>query len=72
MIVTIEKSDKEAIQYACGLLDYKCSFYSNESKEGVMQAEITDTLGDEITRAMAWYICRQVEAKLASDLWSKK
>lgn len=72
MIVTISKDETNAIKYACGLLDYKCSFYTNEKNEKLVQAVIYDEVGDEISVNMAWHIARQVELKIACDAFDKK
>lgn len=71
MIVIISNLDKDAVQFTCALMEYKCTFYTKESMPGASTVEILDSAGNEITLEMAWNLGRHVEAK-SIDLYIKK
>ena len=72
MLVKISKSEKEAVEFACGLADLTVLFYSVESAPHMMQAEIINIDGNEPSHTMVFYLARQIEAKLACSQFTKK
>jgi hypothetical protein len=64
MIIKISKVERNALEKGCALADLKVSFYSNETAEGLLTAEITDAFGEEVDRSMVWYLARQIDAQL--------
>lgn len=72
MLVKISKSEKNAVEYACVIVDFKVKFYSIETAPDMVQAEILNEYGSEPSNTMAFYLARQIEAKLACEQFSKK
>jgi hypothetical protein len=72
MLVKISKSEKNAVEYACKLADLKVYFYSVETAPDMVQAEILDHDGVDPSRIIAFYLARQIEAKLACEQFIKK
>lgn len=67
MIIKVAKTERNAIEKGCVLADLKVLFYSNETADGLLTAEVTDLYGEEIPNAMAWYLARQVDAQLQCE-----
>ena len=60
MIVKIDKKEREVIEQVCALSNCKVTFYSIEPNPLMIQAEITENNGDELSAKDAWLIGRSV------------
>jgi hypothetical protein len=67
MIIKIAKSERSAIEKGVAIADLKVLFYSNETTEGMLTAEILDAFGEEPSNTMAFYLARQIEAQVEVD-----
>ena len=59
MIIRIMKQEQPALLMACGLRDIPVEFYTDETSDGLLLAEIPDHLG--------YYIGKEVGERLAED-----
>ena len=64
MLVRIDKKEINAVKYACAFGDLKATFYTVESKEGIVQVDILNQDGTEPSTSTIWYVARQMESKL--------
>lgn len=71
MIVKIDKKEIDAVKYICALHDFKVSFYTIESNPLMVQVEIRNEFGDEVSPGMAWHLGKSVEIKLQCQSFSK-
>lgn len=67
MIIKVAKTERNAIEKGCALADLKVIFYSNETADGLLTAEVTDLYGEEPSNVMAFYLARQIEAQVQCD-----
>lgn len=67
MIIKIASKEQDALRYVCGLCDCVVSFYSIETNPEMVQAEIVYSNREEPSAAIAWYLGRQIECKIAID-----
>lgn len=67
MIVKIDKKEIDAITQTCALANCKVSFFTIESNLLMVQAEILENNGDEISPKDAWLIGRSVVWTIASN-----
>lgn len=65
MIVPIDKNEKEPVEEMCALSNCKVSFYTMESNPLMLQAEITELNGEELSTKDAWFIGRSVAWSMA-------
>jgi len=68
MIVKIEKNEIEAVKETCALSDFKIRFYSIESNPLMVQVEILEQNGDDLTNKDAWLLGRTIVWTLASKM----
>lgn len=76
MFVTIAKSEKEAMEFACAVAECKVEFFTIEStvthNPEALKVQVTDVDGDEITPARTFYLARILENKLERDKLAAK
>jgi len=68
MLVKIDKKEKEAIEKVCVLSNLKHTFYNMENNSVMVQVEITEIDGSEISPKDAWLVGRTVVWTLATSL----
>ena len=67
MIVKIESSDIEVTKEVCVQMNCTVSFYTIETNSIMVQAEILDESGCDVSPADAWYVGRSIAWKIATD-----
>lgn len=67
MIIKVSRTERSAIEKGVAIADLKVLFYSNETAEGMLTAEILDAYGEEPSNVMAFYLARQIEAQVEVD-----
>lgn len=66
MIVKIDKKEVEVVKEICALSELKCRFFTIEPNPLLMQVEITERNGDDLSRKDAWLLGRTVAWTLAT------
>lgn len=64
MIVKIDKKEVEAVKKVCALAHASAKFFTMETNGLMVQVEITETDGRELTAKDTWHIVRSIEAEL--------
>lgn len=72
MMITIAKTEVDAMKYVCALLEYKVDFYSVETNTDLLQAEVLDSFGEEPSNIMMWHMGRQIELRLLVESFSAR
>lgn len=78
MLITIAKSEKNAMQYAAAVCELDVEFFTVEStrtdKPQMLRAEVTDKTKEdkEPSPERSWYLARMMENKLEMERLSKK
>lgn len=67
MLVNIDKKERDTIARVCAISSCKVRFFTNETNPLVLQAEILDYDGNEISPRDAWYIGRTIVWSIATD-----
>ena len=68
MIVKISKGEIEVYKEICALSEYRANFYSIESNDLMVQVEILELNGDDLTNVNALILGRTVAWRLANEL----
>lgn len=68
MIVKIAKGEIEVYKEICALSEYRANFYSIESNDLMVQVEILELNGDDLTNVNALILGRTVAWRLANEL----
>jgi hypothetical protein len=76
MIIHADIKDKEHIEKVCAILDYSYRFFTNETNDTMLMAEVEWSKGVDLTAAHAYHFGRMVETysievimkKLITDL----
>ena len=68
MIVKIGKGEIDTYREICALSEYRANFYSIESNDLLVQVEILELNGDDLTNVNALILGRTIAWRLANEL----
>jgi hypothetical protein len=68
MLIKLDKKEKELFQKICELSNCKVYFLTDENNPLIMQAEITNQDGSDLSNKDAWHVGRSLAWGQATEL----
>ena len=67
MIIKIEPQEREHLERISAVFGLSCRIYTIENNPQLLQAEVSNSDGTEISNASVWYLCGTVQNRVFAD-----
>lgn len=71
MLIKIEPQEREHLERICAVFGLTCRVYTMENNPLLIQAEVSNKDGSEISNASVWYLCSTVQNRVVADRLAK-